>query len=116
MRAGHFEPSEAPFTPDELEFFAEEDQITIIPKITTAEQSADGQPGFLQLISGAPPARLQLSVLRPEGCAQGLCGLKRVHGRPHALLARCHARGGSRNEVAASRAPTGSLMRVRARR
>ena len=52
MKAGHFERSDAPFTPDELEFFAEEDKITILPKISTKELSNDGRPGYLQLLSG----------------------------------------------------------------
>lgn len=52
MRAGHYESSDAPFTTAELEFFAEEEKITIIPKITTSQCDADGRPGYLQLLSG----------------------------------------------------------------
>jgi hypothetical protein len=53
LRAGHFETSDSVFTPAELEFFAEEELITVIPKITTAERNEAGQEGYLTLLSGA---------------------------------------------------------------
>jgi GINS complex protein len=53
MRAGHFEISDSTFTPEELEFFAEEELITIVPKISTIECSDQGEPGHLPLLSGA---------------------------------------------------------------
>lgn len=53
MRAGHFESSEVPFSPDELEFYAEEERITIVPKISTNQLGPDGSRGYLHLLSGA---------------------------------------------------------------
>ena len=57
MRAGHFESSDVVLTPAELEFFAEEELITIIPKISTAEKDDAGREGHLTLLTGAPCAR-----------------------------------------------------------
>ena len=52
MRAGHFEISDSVMTPEELEFLAEEELITIIPKISTTEQDDAGRAGYLALLSG----------------------------------------------------------------
>ena len=52
MRAGHFESSDSVFSPAELEFFAEEELITVIPKISTAEKDEAGREGHLSLLSG----------------------------------------------------------------
>lgn len=54
MRAGHFEASDTVLPPEELEFLAEEELITIVPKISTAEKDDAGRPGYLTLLSGAP--------------------------------------------------------------
>lgn len=52
MRAGHFEVSDSVMTPEELEFLAEEELITIIPKISTSERDDAGRAGYLALLSG----------------------------------------------------------------
>jgi hypothetical protein len=62
MRAGHFEASASILSPEELEFFAEEELITIIPKISTTETDDTGRAGHLVLLSGAPRCRV---LLRP---------------------------------------------------
>ena len=53
MRAGHFEASDTVLPPEELEFLAEEELITIVPKLSTAEKDDAGRPGYLTLLSGA---------------------------------------------------------------
>ena len=53
MRSGHFESSDAVLTPAELEFYAEEELITIVPKITVTGKDEVGRDGHLALLSGA---------------------------------------------------------------
>jgi hypothetical protein len=53
MRAGHFETNASILSSEELEFFAEEELITIIPKISTTETDDAGRAGYLSLLSGA---------------------------------------------------------------
>jgi hypothetical protein len=69
MRAGHFEISDSVFTPEELEFFAEEELITIVPKISTTECSDQGEPGYLPLLSGTPWMQIRQRRMLLDGSA-----------------------------------------------
>ena len=78
MRAGHFEVSDSVMTPEELEFLAEEELITIIPKISTTEHDDAGRAGYLALLSG-------------ECSTDSECTAQHQHFAPHWSVEDCHA-------------------------
>lgn len=81
MRAGHFENSEVPFQPDELEFYAEEERITIVPKISTNQLGPDGTRGYLHLLSGALACSLRRTVQAKRHLRQPLDSMPPMYRR-----------------------------------
>lgn len=53
MRARRYQSRDSVISPAELEFLAEEENVTIVSKISTSESDAAGRAGYLSMLAGA---------------------------------------------------------------